>query len=90
MDSQLTNIGVNAQTLPLVSINLYGFLAVVVSCYQYSTTQANPKLAFTKLDFIQMIDLKRREVSEERGKQGELAEVFGCWCEIVMLENSVA
>ena len=44
----------------------------------------------SKLDFIQRICLKRREGSEERGKQSELPEVFGCWSEIRMLENSVA
>ena len=43
-----------------------------------------------QLDFIQMICLKRREVSEERGKRDEIAVVFGCWHETRMLENSVA
>lgn len=36
-----------------------------------------------------MIHLKGREVNEERGKESEMADVFGCWCEIVMLENNV-
>jgi hypothetical protein len=42
-----------------------------------------------ELDFIQMIDARQLEESEERGKRIEDDVVFGHWTGTRMLENSV-
>jgi len=72
------------ETLPLLD----GLSLILF--YQVSSPLSIVFRIDSKLDFIQMIQAKGPEWSEEFGKRIEFDVVFGCWCETVMLQNSVA